>query len=451
MNVKKINKHLLSVAFFVAVSINPASINLAMASDLRSAYQKEFAHLEAQQRNLLSRLAAFKKQSTRDKKVVTTQLDALSQRYRGLQTETKNINDLVFESEMTLATAKDNRNIFATTFEQATQTLKAYQVNASIADDAASNIKVGILFSHVFDVLEDVRSVRKESGSFFAEDGKKVDGELLHIGQVATYGMSDSARGILVPAGDGQFKLWSTPAIDVTDALFATVAIPQLKIFLYENRFNAIGVSPDKSILEYIDSGGLVAWIIIFLGALATLLIVLRAAFLKFASSASVKILAGIKDYVVTKDIDCALDFCKSFKGSTARVVSATLRNLQRDRDHLEDIVAESILHESAVLNRFGAIIMVIAAVAPLLGLLGTVTGMISTFDIITEFGTGDPKLLSGGISVALVTTQLGLVIAIPVLILGNLLSGWSNRIKDDMEKAALNVINIYDAPQLAK
>jgi biopolymer transport protein ExbB len=76
---------------------------------------------------------------------------------------------------------------------------------------------------------------------------------------------------------------------------------------------------------------------------------------------------------------------------------------------------------------------------------------MISTFDIITEFGTGDPKLLSGGISVALVTTQLGLAVAIPALILGNLLSGWSNRIKDEMEKAALNVINIYDAPQLAK
>ena len=72
---------------------------------------------------------------------------------------------------------------------------------------------------------------------------------------------------------------------------------------------------------------------------------------------------------------------------------------------------------------------------------------MISTFDIITEFGTGDPKLLSGGISVALVTTQLGLVVAIPALILGNLLSGWSNRIKDDMEKAALSVVNIYDAP----
>jgi biopolymer transport protein ExbB/TolQ len=73
-----------------------------------------------------------------------------------------------------------------------------------------------------------------------------------------------------------------------------------------------------------------------------------------------------------------------------------------------------------------------------LLGLLGTVTGMISTFDIITEFGTGDPKLLSSGISIALITTEVGLEVAIPTLIFGNLLSGWAESIKDDMEKAAL-------------
>jgi biopolymer transport protein ExbB len=123
----------------------------------------------------------------------------------------------------------------------------------------------------------------------------------------------------------------------------------------------------------------------------------------------------------------------------------SALRNIDRDRDHIEDIVSESILHESAQLNRFGSLIIVIATVSPLLGLLGTVTGMISTFDIITEFGTGDPKLLSSGISIALVTTEVGLAVAIPALLFGNVLSGWAERIKDDMEKAALRAINIYN------
>jgi biopolymer transport protein ExbB len=69
---------------------------------------------------------------------------------------------------------------------------------------------------------------------------------------------------------------------------------------------------------------------------------------------------------------------------------------------------------------------------------------MIATFDIITEFGTGDPKLLAGGISVALVTTELGLIVAIPALLLGNLLSGWANSIKDSMEQQALHIVNMY-------
>ena len=64
------------------------------------------------------------------------------------------------------------------------------------------------------------------------------------------------------------------------------------------------------------------------------------------------------------------------------------------------------------------------AGIAPLLGLLGTVTGMISTFDVITEYGTGNPRLLSGGISVALITTQLGLIVAVPLV----LAHAWASR-----------------------
>jgi biopolymer transport protein ExbB len=143
--------------------------------------------------------------------------------------------------------------------------------------------------------------------------------------------------------------------------------------------------------------------------------------------------------------VESALEFLKNKRGSTARVLKATVRNLDRDREHIEDIVAESILHESSRLDKFGSAILVIAAVSPLLGLLGTVTGMIATFDIITEFGTGDPKLLSGGISIALVTTELGLIVAIPILMVGNLLSGWAEKVKDSMEHSALHLINEYN------
>jgi biopolymer transport protein ExbB len=110
----------------------------------------------------------------------------------------------------------------------------------------------------------------------------------------------------------------------------------------------------------------------------------------------------------------------------------------------MEGIVYEAILQESGPLDRFGPAILVIASIAPLLGLLGTVTGMIETFDMITEFGTGDPKLLSEGIAIALVTTELGLIVAIPALLLGSLLSSWARNIKRDMEHSALRIINVF-------
>jgi biopolymer transport protein ExbB len=69
---------------------------------------------------------------------------------------------------------------------------------------------------------------------------------------------------------------------------------------------------------------------------------------------------------------------------------------------------------------------------------------MISTFDIITEFGTGDPKLLSSGISEALLTTKFGLIVAIPLLLVGNLLSTWGRRIKNELEQTALHMINTH-------
>ncbi len=140
-----------------------------------------------------------------------------------------------------------------------------------------------------------------------------------------------------------------------------------------------------------------------------------------------------------------ALEKLKEYKGSTARVIKATLRNIKKERAHVEDVIMENILNESTQIDRFGSFVLVIAAVAPLMGLLGTVTGMIETFEVITEFGTGDPKLLSGGISAALVTTMQGLIVAIPLLLIGNLLSGWAQSIKDSMEQSALHIVNLYE------
>ena len=124
--------------------------------------------------------------------------------------------------------------------------------------------------------------------------------------------------------------------------------------------------------------------------------------------------------------------------------VNSNLTERSGDSDLDRNILHQHSLALRPRIRQHLQLIAVLAAVAPLLGLLGTVLGMIETFEVIALFGTGNAKAMAGGISVALVTTELGLAIAVPTLLAGNLLSGWSARIKNDMEKAALRITNLY-------
>jgi biopolymer transport protein ExbB len=108
----------------------------------------------------------------------------------------------------------------------------------------------------------------------------------------------------------------------------------------------------------------------------------------------------------------------------------------------VEEAIEEAAVRVLPRLERFLSAIAALAAVAPLLGLLGTVTGMISTFDVITLFGTGDPRLLSGGISEALITTQVGLIIAVPLLLIHRILSGAVERRVSAMETLGVGLVN---------
>ncbi|MDE0658532.1 MAG: MotA/TolQ/ExbB proton channel family protein [Gammaproteobacteria bacterium] len=101
----------------------------------------------------------------------------------------------------------------------------------------------------------------------------------------------------------------------------------------------------------------------------------------------------------------------------------------------------EAIMREAPLLERYQGILKVFAAVAPLLGLLGTVVGMIITFQQLTLFGTGDPKLMAGGISQALMTTVLGLVVAIPLVLLHSVVSSASHRLVEILEEQSAGLI----------
>ncbi len=425
----------------------PAANPLKAQDELQTAYQKEYAFLEAQIRDLQSRLAAFETDSQKAERNKEAEIDRVEGEYIDLQTRAERYNDLLTESERQVSAIEDSRSTLEATFLQADSTLEPFDLPQLQSEEylgGADGDRIGILFRNTLALLSGMGKLRQTKGRFFLDDGTEVSGTLVHVGNIATFGLHGNQGGALAPAGGDRFKVWGASTPEVAEALVAGQPPGVLDIFLYESANKAIEERAGKTILSVINSGGSIAWIIVALGALAGLLIILRVIFLRSASASTGRVATKVGPLVKAGKRKAALAACKNLKGSTARVVASAVRNLEKDRAHIEDIVSEQILHESAHLNRFGAFIIVIAAVAPLLGLLGTVTGMISTFDIITEFGTGDPKLLSSGISIALVTTEVGLAVAIPALIFGNLLSGWAESIKDEMEKAALHVMNQY-------
>jgi biopolymer transport protein ExbB len=128
--------------------------------------------------------------------------------------------------------------------------------------------------------------------------------------------------------------------------------------------------------------------------------------------------------------------------GPVGEMLCAGIEHLREPKALVEELLFEKVLYAKGKLNAWLPFIAVTASSAPLLGLLGTVTGMINTFKMITVFGTGDAQTLSGGISEALITTEWGLIVAIPAVLLYAFLSRKAKGILDDMEKIAVSFLN---------
>ena len=120
------------------------------------------------------------------------------------------------------------------------------------------------------------------------------------------------------------------------------------------------------------------------------------------------------------------------------RIINTTKDTEGLDIESMELKLSEAIHRETPAFSRHHNVLKIIAVVAPLMGLLGTVVGMIITFQSITLYGTGDPKLMAGGISSALVTTVLGLIVAIPTLFAHNYLSEQAKSLTQTLEQQAI-------------
>ena len=179
---------------------------------------------------------------------------------------------------------------------------------------------------------------------------------------------------------------------------------------------------------ERINQGGIVGYCIIGLGIIGLLIAIWRWIALTIDSR---KVAAQLKSDKASTD------------NPLGRVLAAYEANRNADTETIELKLSEAALKEMPGLTKGLLFIKVISVVAPLMGLLGTVTGMIQTFQVITLYGAGDPKMMAGGISQALVTTVEGLVVAIPMVLIHTLVSGQSRKI--------INIINSQSAGIVAQ
>jgi biopolymer transport protein ExbB len=180
---------------------------------------------------------------------------------------------------------------------------------------------------------------------------------------------------------------------------------------------------------------------------LALVLIFERFVFLFSQSRGTVAIAEDILAACHAKDFQKAEAIAVQKSVIISRTLLACLSRRLEGTAAMEDAVAESVLHELPKLERFLPSIGILAGVAPLLGLLGTVTGMISTFDTITIFGSGQPRLMAGGISEALLTTATGLSIAIPVLLIHSFLCSRTDKLVADTERFSATLLNLLREP----
>lgn len=180
------------------------------------------------------------------------------------------------------------------------------------------------------------------------------------------------------------------------------------------------------TITERINQGGIVGYCIIALGIVGLMIAVWRWISL---TKDSRNVTAQLTRETASMD------------NPLGRVLSAYDQAKGADIETVELKLSEAALKEMPDLTKGLLFIKVIAAVAPLMGLLGTVTGMIKTFQVITLYGAGDPKLMAGGISQALMTTVLGLCVAIPMVLLHTLVSGQSRKIINILQSQSAGIV----------
>ena len=225
----------------------------------------------------------------------------------------------------------------------------------------------------------------------------------------------------------------------------ATIAIP-LDVLQNKAIKNSITDAKELTWTEefkaFFKKGGIVMYPLSLVAIIAFLLFLERFIMLSYRGHLGRRFTKKMDALVAEKKYEDAANLCLKKETSLAMVLFAVLNKVNDTRENAERSLQEALLREQPKLERRMGLLAAMGTIAPLLGLLGTVTGIITLFTVITEVGTNDARVLAGGISEALVTTEMGLVIAIPVMILHGLLSEKIEKITSELYVQSTSLMN---------
>ncbi|MFM5857188.1 MotA/TolQ/ExbB proton channel family protein [Aeromonas rivipollensis] len=296
--------------------------------------------------------------------------------------------------------------------------LKAMAQDKQVPDRAALALLPATL-------LQEIR----ESGRVVQFDGKVLNAQgaaseqaLTRVGSFALFG----SEGFLQPSGEGLI-----PVLGLPGGLLSELTAYQGK------EGEALPLDPSHGVLlemqaqaptfwQQVQQGGQVGAIIVLLAAIGLGI-------------------AAVRLWTLSRELTLVRRQLKSGEyhadNALGRVLTVADKHPELSMETLELRLDEAILQETPRMERGIGMVKVIAAIAPMLGLLGTVTGMIGTFQAITQFGTGDPKIMAGGISMALITTVQGLVAAIPLILAHSLLQSRFTELSNVLEQQVAGIL----------
>ena len=199
---------------------------------------------------------------------------------------------------------------------------------------------------------------------------------------------------------------------------------------------------------EYLVKGGILMIPILACSVIGLAVFFERAWMLRASRNVPRELVRRVEDLYLRGQVEDALALCRRSRTPVARILMAALRNAGLDREVVKEAVQEVGRREAAHLERYVGVLGTVANVAPLLGLLGTVSGMIKAFTVISVEGVGNPASLAGGISEALITTAAGLTVAIPAFVAYRYFLGKVDRIVLEMEQHAIHFVDLVKRPE---